>query len=375
MSEIKATSADYGLGPYTYPRGWFVVAEASELDKGPIALSYFGKEFALYRGESGRVVLLDAYCKHMGAHLTRGKSAHIVTSGQNIEGDSIRCPYHAWKYGPDGQLEEIPYQTDLCPKSASLRAYPARELMGCILMWHDPEGGEPDFEPPYLPAWDKPEAIHWQLDHLGEVPIHQIEILDNMTDVHHLGPTHGSPCEYFENEYRDHLVIQRQGGFLASYQAQLDTVTWYTGPGILLSKQTFNGVEMVELIANTHIKDGLTQAWHGVLSFAQNTPHSPEDLQNAKAAQAGALTAFATDFEIWKHKAPATQVMQTKNDGQFKIQRKWLSQFYMSARDAQGIHSQINGVLPIVGFPQPTTAAREAGFEADCFQSLSEDAL
>lgn len=64
MTEVKARSADYGLGPYTYPRGWFVVAESSELDNGPMAVSYFGKEFALYRGESGRIVMLDAYCKH-----------------------------------------------------------------------------------------------------------------------------------------------------------------------------------------------------------------------------------------------------------------------------------------------------------------------
>lgn len=368
MSKSIAKSEDYGLGPYTYPRGWFVVAEATELEQGPMALSFFGKEYALYRGESGRVVLLDAYCKHMGTHLTRSTSAHIAVSGELIEGDSIRCPYHAWKYGPDGKLEDIPYQPGLCPKSADIESYPVAEVMGCILMWHDPDGGEPDFAPPYLPAWDAPNAIHWELDHLGEVPIHQLEILDNMTDVHHLGPTHGSPCEYFENEYRDEVSIQRQGGFLATYQAHLDTVTWYTGPGILLSKQTFGGVEMFELIANTPVEDGLSRAWHAVLSFAQNTPPSEEDIANAKEAQVQALAAFATDFEVWKHKKPATSVMQTKNDGQFKTQRKWVSQFYMSADEAKAVQSELNGVVAINDFPQPTTEARDAGYEDNCFK-------
>lgn len=370
MTEAKATSADYGLGPYTFPRGWFVVAEASELDAGPLAVSFFGKEFALYRGESGRFVMLDAYCKHMGTHLTRGSSAHIVSTPDYIEGDSIRCPYHAWKYGPDGKLEEIPWQPGVCPKSANINAYIVKEVMGCVLMWHDPEGGEPDFDPPYLPAWDRPDAMPWQLDHLGEVPIHQLEILDNMTDVRHLGPTHGSPCEYFENEYRDNQVIQRQGGFLDTYQAHLDTVTWYTGPGILLSKQTFNDITMFELIANTPVKDGVCKAWHGVLSFASQVPPGEEDLANAKQAQAGALAAFSTDFEIWKHKLPAITVMQTKNDGQFKTQRKWVSQFYMSEQDAQAVKKELNGIITINDFPQPTTEAREAGFEDDCFQFL-----
>ncbi|MCP4842734.1 MAG: Rieske (2Fe-2S) protein, partial [Halieaceae bacterium] len=51
-----ATSVDYNLGPNTYPRGWFIVAESKELDSGPMALRYFGQDFALYRGESGKPV-------------------------------------------------------------------------------------------------------------------------------------------------------------------------------------------------------------------------------------------------------------------------------------------------------------------------------
>ena len=110
-----AKAADYGLGPQTFPRGWFIVAESSELDAGPMAVTFFGRDFALYRGESGRPVMLDAYCAHMGTHLTAGRSAMIVRNGQQIEGDSIRCPYHAWRYGPDGHVDDIPYFDGPCP--------------------------------------------------------------------------------------------------------------------------------------------------------------------------------------------------------------------------------------------------------------------
>ena len=57
-----ALAADYNLGPNTFPRGWFIVAESKELDNGPQAVRFFGQDLALYRGESGRPVLLDAYC-------------------------------------------------------------------------------------------------------------------------------------------------------------------------------------------------------------------------------------------------------------------------------------------------------------------------
>lgn len=363
-----AKAADYGLGPETFPRGWFIVAESSELDAGPMAVSYFGRDFALYRGQSGRPVMLDAYCAHMGTHLTAGRSAMIVRNGQQIEGDSIRCPYHAWRYNAEGHVDDIPYHDGPCPKSASIRSYPVRDVMGCVMMWFDPAGGEPDFEPPYLALWDEPGCVRWTLDHLGEIEMHNLEVLDNMADVRHLGPTHGAPCEYFENEFRDHIVIQRQGGFIQHYNAHLDTVTWYTGPGLLLSKQTFGGVEMFELIANTPVADGRLKAWHAVLMKGQSVPPSAADIAAQKAAQAGALEAFATDFEIWKNKRAAIKVMQLKTDGPFNLVRKWVGQFYMPREQALALRAELNGVHPVHKFPQPSTALRETGYETGLFR-------
>lgn len=363
----KAKGTDYGLGPYTFPRGWFVIAEASELDNGPIGVTFFDKDYVVYRGESGRVVVLDAYCKHMGTHLAKSTSAAVVQSGNQIVGDSILCPYHAWQYGPDGKLEDIPFD-DVCPKSGSLDSYHVKEIMGCIMMWHDEEEGEPAFPPPYLPDWDFDNTVPWILDHLGEIPLHNLEVLDNICDIRHLGPTHGSPCEYFENEFRDHVVIQRQGGFLDLYQAHLDTVTWYTGPGLLLSKQTFGEVTMFEFIASTPVSDGVIKAWHGALCYSANVPPGDEDIAIARQLQAGVLEAFATDFQVWAHKKPALKVMQSPKDGNFRATREWANQFYMPRAEAKGVQEKFNGVLPVKDFPQPTMEAREAGFEDNCYK-------
>ncbi len=348
-----AQAAEYGLGPHTFPRGWFIVAEAKELDDGPMAVRFFGKDFALYRGESGKVVMLDAYCAHMGTHLTASKSAIIVADGKQQEGDSIRCPYHGWRYGPDGQLDDIPYHDGPLPKSGAIGSYEVREVMGMILMWHDPENGEPLFEPPFLEEWNDPQWVRWELDHLGTLPVHGMEILDNMADAQHLGPTHGSPCQYFENEFKDHVVIQRQGGYHQTYDCMLNTTTWYTGPGLLLSRQKFGEMYTYELIANTPVDDGVTQAWHAVLYKGQNVPPSEEDLAGAKGAQEAALFAFGADFEVWKHKAPAIRVMQMKQDGPFKHVRKWYGQFYAERADLGGLQDELNGIMHIERFDQP----------------------
>ncbi len=354
-----AGSADYNLGPSLYPRGWFIVAEASQLDAGPLALRYWGQDLALYRGESGRPVLLDAYCAHMGTHLTNSTSAVIVKNGEQIEGDSIRCPYHGWRYGPDGQVNDIPYHDGPCPKSAAIRSYPVVENMGCIMAWYDPDGREPDYEPPFLPEWDDPQFVHWELDHLGELNIHPQEILDNMADVRHLGPTHGAPSQYFENEFRDHIYIQRQGGPIQLYNCDLQSTTWYTGPGLLLSKQSFGETLIYELIANTPIEDGVVRCFHACLYRGASNPASAEDKATAKMAQAGALEAFGADFNIWANKRPALTIMQLKTDGPFKRGREWYSQFYARPEDMSAIHSAVNGVVLTRGMDAPSDHARE----------------
>lgn len=348
-----AKAADYNLGPNTYPRGWFIVAESCELDEGPKAVRFFGQDMALYRGESGRPVLLDAYCAHMGTHLTASESAMIVKNGEQIEGDSIRCPYHGWRYDPDGNVDDIPYFDGPCPKSASIRSYPVVDNMGCIMAWYDPEGREPDFEPPHLPQWEDGQWVNWQLDHLGEISIHPQEILDNMADARHLGPTHGAPCEYFANEFKDHVYIQRQGGPMQLYDTYLQTTTWYTGPGLLLSKQVFAGNEIYELIANTPVEDGLVKCWHAILYKGASNPASAEDTEAARLAQAGALEAFAADFNVWQNKSPAIKIMQLKTDGPFKLGRKWYSQFYAAPEDVQGIRDELNGEHLTQGLKTP----------------------
>jgi 3-ketosteroid 9alpha-monooxygenase subunit A len=354
-----ATSKEYKLGPATFPRGWFIVAEASELDAGPMAVRFFGQDFALYRGESGTAFMLDAYCTHMGTHLTASGSAMIVQNKQQIEGDSIRCPYHGWRYNSAGEVDEIPHLPGPCPKVKGLTSYPLREIMGCIMVWFDPEGGEPLFEPPFIKEWDQPNWVHWKLDHLGVINIHGQEIIDNMADSAHLGPTHGAPCEWFENEIRDHTYIQRQGGFHQTYDCMLTTTTWYTGPGILLSKQQFGDILTYELIANTPIDDGVTKVWHGCLSPAAGDTVTDADRANAAEIQAGALQAFSADFDIWTHKRAATRVMQMQSDGPFLKGRKWLKQFYCETDGIAEIQQQTNGCHHAKHLPPPDDKARE----------------
>ncbi|QEE23392.1 MAG: (2Fe-2S)-binding protein [Rhodanobacter sp.] len=335
-----ATSKDYRLGEFTFPRGWFMVAEASELDTfKPLAVHFFGKEFALYRGrETGRVVLLDAYCPHMGTHLAAPNSTSYVyrdNMGTNIEGDCIRCPYHAWRFGPDGKCNEIPYHEGPIPPTASVKSWTVVESLGAIWVWHDPEGGEPEWEHPSVPQWSDPAWVHPKWDHLGLLKQHPQEVIDNIADYAHLGPIHGSTVTRYENEFRGHTAIQRQAGGHRTLvgaegsSPELSTVTTYHGPGCLISVLT-GMYEAVMLIAHTPMEDGTIKVWHSLLvkSASGSKVATQMDAIAAAQFQDTALQAFQQDIEIWSNKAPCINGLFLPDDGAFMKSRIWYKQFY-----------------------------------------------
>lgn len=339
-----ATTEEYGIGEFTFPRGWFVVAESHEATNIPIPMRYFGRDLILYRGASGKVAVMDAYCPHMKTHLAKNSTSYVVLDGQHVDGDDIRCPYHGWKFGPDGVCNEIPYSPAPIPKAAKIRAYPTQEWGGLILMWHDEEENAPHFQPDALPEWDDPKWVNWKIDSLGVLECHPQEIIDNIMDKAHLGPIHGSKdMVYFESECKDHIIRQV---LAAGHRTLADDVmtndTWYTGPGLLMSRM--NGYyNSLMLIAHTPVEDGSTRAWHALMVEPPNHPMTKEDQEAVPQFQEGSKLALLQDFDVWANKAPCLQIMQVVGDGPFNKARAWYKQFYNPAANAASYHQKSNG--------------------------------
>ncbi len=57
--------------PFTWKAtGWFMIGWSAEFEVGDVkALKYFGEDLAAYRDESGELHVLEAHCKHLGAHI------------------------------------------------------------------------------------------------------------------------------------------------------------------------------------------------------------------------------------------------------------------------------------------------------------------
>lgn len=345
-----AKTKDYGLGEYDFPRGWFMIADSEEVKDIPIAVRYFGRDMALYRGESGKVHLLDAYCPHMGAHLAINSTSYVVRDGIWVEGESIRCPYHAWRFGPDGKCDDIPYY-DKIPAAACVKSWPVVEKYGVIFVWHDPENQEPDFDLPSIPEWDDPSWVRWKIDRLGTLASHPQEVLDNMSDVGHFAPTHGSlDISYFENEYDGPTMTQYFGAghrTLVTGEELLELRTWYTGPGILMSRM-WGHLPSVMMIAHTPVEDGVIKVWHALCVKSPHAVANHRDMAMARAYQETSRLAFAQDFEVWANKRPAFNILQIPADGPFHKGRIWYSQFYNPRAKAGDIQRRVNGLHPSI---------------------------
>ncbi|UGT65263.1 aromatic ring-hydroxylating dioxygenase subunit alpha [Nocardia asteroides] len=126
--------------PFTWKvTGWFMIGWSAEFPLGETRpLHYFGEELVAYRDESGELHVLTGHCKHLGAHLGHGGK---------VVGDCVECPFHGWRWGPDGRNKHIPGESRV-NRGLRLRVYPVNEQNGCVFMWHHPEGARPGWEMP-----------------------------------------------------------------------------------------------------------------------------------------------------------------------------------------------------------------------------------
>jgi phenylpropionate dioxygenase-like ring-hydroxylating dioxygenase large terminal subunit len=138
-----------------YPVGWYLFGRASELARGPITRSFLGRRLVAYRGASGAAVVMDARCSHLGSDLGLGR----------VVGDAIECPFHAWRYGPDGRCTHIPAVADGVGTEAGIPAfacqttYPAGERAGMVFFFATPAPRAPLFPLPFFDGIDPAELL------------------------------------------------------------------------------------------------------------------------------------------------------------------------------------------------------------------------
>ncbi|WP_084727081.1 Rieske 2Fe-2S domain-containing protein [Rhodococcoides yunnanense] len=189
--DYVAESASVATGPATasriklhpFPVGWYRIASSEDVKAGElVSMRWFGEDLICWRSaDGGEPRVFDAYCAHMGANIGRGGF---------VQGDTVVCPFHHWKYDCAGKNVEIPYR-DKPQRGARQKVWTAIERNGQILVWNAPDGSEPDWTPPQLPEATDPEFVSIVSEKIWTVRTHVQEVFENTVDVSHFQFVHG----------------------------------------------------------------------------------------------------------------------------------------------------------------------------------------
>jgi len=315
------------------PTGWFQVAWSAEIPVGGVKpLKYFGRHLVAYRTESGAVVVLDAHCLHLGAHLGYGGK---------VCGESIACPYHGWEWDPSGANVRIPYMSRPRPSQKRLQSWHVREQHELILIWHDPAGGPPRWEPPNvfedLPNEQWPTAADCYpaypdaIQHFPGEPVHPQLTMENAVDSIHFRYVHAAPAdpvllEWEAGEHRWRSEI----GFRSVRSGEIAMSSSVLASGVGIALNQFTGRQNYRLAFCTTPVDDETSD----LFLAFWLPRDPGDtgdrIPESKATLLDYLkSSLPDDIRIWANQVYVERPMFAEQDARpYSELRQWVKRFY-----------------------------------------------
>jgi phenylpropionate dioxygenase-like ring-hydroxylating dioxygenase large terminal subunit len=338
-----ATSAPIIGRNSALPTGWFQVEWSADLKPGQIKpLRYFGHDMVLYRGlATGRAVVLDAYCPHLGAHLGYQLDAVDGDTGDcGVDGDNILCPWHKWSWDPQGENVDIPY-SERRFRGKGPDPWHVREINGTILVWHDVLGRAPTWEPPVLPECEEGGdfyPIHpWSIKDWKRVSVRPQQIMENSADFAHLNYVHrhygqitlhkvDTDGPYFSTDVTTTFDTPR-----GKIPGRIRPAAW----GVGLLSVRLSGIHDIVHIANTTPVDDDTSDWFTALAV-RRISGDDEPPKFARALLAGEHREAERDLHIWSHAKWVDRPPFPREEAPgYRELRKWAAQFYPTIENGE----------------------------------------
>jgi len=185
---------------------WYAVAHDREVGASPRSVRILGQSAVLFRS-GGELAALRDRCPHRHAPLSDGV----------VHPDGLACPYHGWRFAPDGRCVAMPGLVDGSPDAPSRRADPLPVRVQDGLIWLSV--GEPPADPPRLPLVGQ-SAVHtlrWRFD----VRADPVDALENFLDPTHTHTVHPGLVRTEGSRRRVPVTVRGlPGGVEAVYQEE-----------------------------------------------------------------------------------------------------------------------------------------------------------
>lgn len=320
------------------PNGWFQIGWSSDFAPRAVhARRFFGEELVVYRGDDSVLYVLDAYCKHMGAHLGHGGS---------VCSDRITCPFHGWEWDGTGENVHIPYERRP-NRVLRQRSWPVVEVNDVVYLWHDIQGAPPSWEVPEMFSTLGDDvagrAYHPPSDEgkvrLGALELNPYVVLDNVGDMAHFRTVHGTHdvptvLAHRPDGHRFHLRL----GFGESWRTNDGTarpsgdVLDIVQLGVGVSYSVLGGTNLpfiVIILSTTPVDDDTSEMFQTV--WLERAPGDDEPGRLARRMH-HACHQLPRDVNIWVHQRYEPRPAWTPSEQRpFRAIRDWARGFYDSA--------------------------------------------
>jgi 3-ketosteroid 9alpha-monooxygenase subunit A len=211
------------------------------------------------------------------------------------------------------------------PPRACIKTWTVRERNGFVFLWHDRFDRPPSYEIPEIAEHGDPGWTGWTHS-LMTIKTHPREIIENVADSGHFPAVHGTHLEQFDNEFVDHVAIQRSAGVAYPRGGGSDrfklTATYY-GPAYQVTEMdSFIRNRMVN--AHTPIDESTLHLRFGVMLEKNAAKYADVYRDNLTLG-------FGEDVQIWENKLWRDRPMLCDGDGAIGALRRWYRQFYPEA--------------------------------------------
>ncbi len=334
---MDAPQSRYDIPAYT--EGWFQIAWTKDLGRGEIKkVRQFGRDFTLFRGQDGKVGLIDDVCPHLGAHFSEGGC---------VKGNAVRCPYHAWEFDRDGACVNIPYAKKI-PKKAQVGSYTVVEKHGLIFMYRDKAGSRTDAPLPPIHDFhvgDYVEASTYEF----KIRIHGQDIMENSVDSPHFAAVHGHamPTNAFFTE-KDELRVDQTSsvhrfGKTLHFKIEFHMVE----PGFhYMFFPELPGGEAFVFSSIVPVDEEFTNHRLTLMVKKTRIPGYSKILQRFITWQM--MKTYKEDMQIWEHKEYHSRPVLCDGDGSIMKLRKWYAQFFEPQDDAPPSTAKRSHALGVV---------------------------
>ncbi len=194
---------------HIFCREWICVAREEQLPNvgDHLVLDVYGESILLVRNEQSELRAFYNVCRHRGARICpmgeeQRQDDRLPLQGGVINKRSILCPYHAWSYDLDGQLQRAPHMTtDMGFQFEDIQLHKAgcEQWGGFIFIHLSPEGAPPftDFIAPSAGVFERYPLADLRI---GASISYTVQanwkvLCENYNECYHCGPVHPELCQ------------------------------------------------------------------------------------------------------------------------------------------------------------------------------------